>query len=57
MGAERHDPLRRAAILFPLARLLIAEPDLLLLDEPTNHLDLAAIEWLENYLLGFGARS
>lgn len=36
-----------------LAKLLIAEPDLLLLDEPTNHLDLAAIEWLENYLLSF----
>jgi ATP-binding cassette, subfamily F, member 3 len=36
-----------------LAKLLIAEPDLLLLDEPTNHLDLAAIEWLENYLLEF----
>ena len=36
-----------------LARLLISEPDLLLLDEPTNHLDLAAIEWLENYLLNF----
>jgi ATP-binding cassette subfamily F protein 3 len=33
--------------------LLISEPDLLLLDEPTNHLDLAAIEWLENYLLAF----
>jgi ATP-binding cassette subfamily F protein 3 len=36
-----------------LAKLLIAEPDLLLLDEPTNHLDIAAIEWLENYLLAF----
>ena len=36
-----------------LARLLISEPDLLLLDEPTNHLDLAAIEWLEGYLLEF----
>jgi ATP-binding cassette subfamily F protein 3 len=36
-----------------LAKLLIAEPDLLLLDEPTNHLDLAAIEWLERYLLDF----
>jgi ATP-binding cassette subfamily F protein 3 len=36
-----------------LARLLIGEPDLLLLDEPTNHLDLAAIEWLEQYLLAF----
>jgi ATP-binding cassette subfamily F protein 3 len=36
-----------------LARLLMSAPDLLLLDEPTNHLDLAAIEWLENYLLEF----
>lgn len=36
-----------------LAKILIAEPELLLLDEPTNHLDLAAIEWLENYLLSF----
>ncbi len=34
-----------------LARALVAEPDLLLLDEPTNHLDVAAIEWLESYLL------
>jgi len=36
-----------------LAKLLIAAPDLLLLDEPTNHLDLAAIEWLEKYLLDY----
>jgi ATP-binding cassette subfamily F protein 3 len=36
-----------------LAKLLIAEPDLLLLDEPTNHLDLAAIDWLERYLLDY----
>jgi ATP-binding cassette subfamily F protein uup len=36
-----------------LARALIQEPDLLLLDEPTNHLDLAAIDWLEEFLLNF----
>ena len=36
-----------------LAKLLISQPDLLLLDEPTNHLDLAAIEWLEKYLVTF----
>ena len=34
----------------PLARLVIADPDLLLLDEPTNHLDLDALEWLEEHL-------
>jgi ATP-binding cassette subfamily F protein uup len=36
-----------------LARALVCEPDLLLLDEPTNHLDLAAIEWLEEYLVNY----
>lgn len=40
-----------------LAKLLINRPDVLLLDEPTNHLDLAAIEWLENYLLGYEGAS
>jgi ATP-binding cassette subfamily F protein uup len=34
-----------------LARELVTEPDLLLLDEPTNHLDLAAISWLEEFLV------
>jgi ATP-binding cassette subfamily F protein uup len=38
-----------------LARALVANPDLLLLDEPTNHLDIPAIEWLENFLLGYKA--
>ena len=38
-----------------LARAIISVPDLLLLDEPTNHLDLAAIEWLERFLLRWKA--
>lgn len=41
--------LRKAA----LARALAARPDILLLDEPTNHLDVAAIQWLEQFLLNF----
>lgn len=40
---------RRASI----ARALANDPDLLLLDEPTNHLDIAAIEALEQRLLGW----
>lgn len=36
-----------------LARLLIAEPQLLLLDEPTNHLDIAALEWLERFIVKY----
>jgi len=36
-----------------LARALINQPDLLLLDEPTNHMDIAAIGWLEEYLLSY----
>ena len=34
-----------------LARLLLDDPDVLLLDEPTNHLDVAALEWLETFLI------
>jgi len=36
-----------------LARALINQPDLLLLDEPTNHMDIAAIGWLEEFLLNY----
>jgi ATP-binding cassette subfamily F protein 3 len=36
-----------------LGKLLLQAPDILLLDEPTNHLDLAALEWLEDYLLSW----
>lgn len=34
-----------------LAQALFGDPEILLLDEPTNHLDVAAICWLENFLL------
>lgn len=36
-----------------LARALFGNPDILLMDEPTNHLDLAAISWLEEFLINF----
>ncbi len=38
-----------------LARALASQPALLLLDEPTNHLDIDAIDWLERFLVGYGA--
>src|SRR5699024_5859594 len=38
-----------------LAQALVQAPDILLLDEPTNHLDVEAIEWLEDFLLGYSA--
>ncbi|MDD5952831.1 MAG: ABC-F family ATP-binding cassette domain-containing protein [Oscillospiraceae bacterium] len=36
-----------------LAKLLLSQANLLLLDEPTNHLDIAAVEWLESFLLDY----
>ncbi len=36
-----------------LARGLVCQPEILLLDEPTNHLDIAAIDWLEEFLLRY----
>ncbi|ELK44527.1 ATP-binding cassette domain-containing protein [Halobacillus sp. ACCC02827] len=36
-----------------LAQALFGNPDVLLLDEPTNHLDIKAIQWLEDFLIGF----
>ncbi|MFZ5823502.1 MAG: ABC-F family ATP-binding cassette domain-containing protein [Bacillota bacterium] len=36
-----------------LAQALFGKPDILLLDEPTNHLDIAAIQWLEEFLINF----
>jgi len=45
-GGER----RRVA----LAAALVGEHDLLVLDEPTNPLDVAAIEWMEEFLVARG---
>ena len=36
-----------------LAQALFGNPDILLLDEPTNFLDLAAIAWLDEFLINF----
>jgi len=37
-----------------MCRALVSQPDLLILDEPTNHLDPESIEWVAEFLGGFG---
>ncbi|MCL2168388.1 MAG: ATP-binding cassette domain-containing protein [Defluviitaleaceae bacterium] len=39
-------------IKIQLAKILMDEPDILLLDEPTNDIDIAALKWLEGFILG-----
>lgn len=36
-----------------LAQALFGSPDIVMMDEPTNHLDIAAIRWLEDFLIDF----
>lgn len=36
-----------------LAQALFGNPDVLILDEPTNDLDIAAIAWLEEFLINY----
>ena len=37
-----------------MARLLLSDANLMLWDEPTNHLDIQSVEWLEEFLRGYG---
>ncbi|MEW6661470.1 MAG: ABC-F family ATP-binding cassette domain-containing protein [Bacillota bacterium] len=36
-----------------LGKMLLREPELVILDEPTNYLDMAAVEWLESFLIQY----
>ena len=45
------DPRLKVKVL--LAQALFGQPDILLLDEPTNNLDIAAVEWLNDFLLDY----
>ena len=51
--AQVHDLRGSDKVKVLLARALFGNPDILLMDEPTNNLDLAAISWLEEWLINF----
>ncbi len=58
VGTEYHDSGMatldaRLKVKVLLAQALFGSPDILLLDEPTNNLDIAAIEWLNDFLLDY----
>lgn len=36
-----------------LAQALFGDPEIVMMDEPTNHLDIAAIRWLEDFLMDY----
>lgn len=45
------DPRLKVKVL--LAQALFGKPDIVMLDEPTNNLDIAAINWLEDFILDY----
>ena len=58
IGTELHyeqmasvDPRLKVKIL--LAQALFGNPDIVMLDEPTNNLDIAAVEWLNDFLMDY----
>ncbi len=60
MGFSESDYKKKVSVLsggektrLALGKLLLMPLDLLIMDEPTNHLDIAAIRWLEGYLLQY----
>ena len=58
IGVDLHDNNMetldaRLKVKVLLAQALFGNPDILLLDEPTNNLDIAAVEWLNDFLLDY----